>query len=480
MTPTLHELMSPHPSRLPPTVPHTLSDSTSIATSVSPTVAWPGAQRLKVRPVSRSGMYPAVRRAAVASACAASLLAGCNSTEGLLSGDKVDYRTAGASTKPLDVPPDLSQLARESRYQPQGGVVSAAAAATPSTTGAAAPAVPGAPGATASPSTAVNTSGAPASVALTQSGDVRIQRAGQQRWLVVQQTPEQLWPQLRSFWEKNGFTLALDNAPAGLMETNWSQNRAKISPDVFRNTIGRILGNVYDTGERDLFRTRVERTAEGSEIYLSHRGIEETLQGPQRETVGARLRASDPELEAEMLARLMLALGGGAGSSALSATASSTPGSGTPAGAAAAAVTGATATGTAAVRLPAPDANARARAVVTAGQTEMEVDEPFDRAWRRVGLALDRGGFTVEDRDRASGLYYVRYVDPKTAGQEEPGFFSRLFGTGDKDSFGPVRYRIQLKGATAKTSISVQTSAGAADTSDNAKRIVAQLINELK
>ncbi len=447
----------PH-SRLPQTVLHTHSDKLPVTS--------PGVERVTLR--------PALRRAAVASACAASLLAACNSTEGLLSGDKVDYRTAGASTKPLDIPPDLTQLARESRYQPQGGVVSAAAAnaAGPGATSAVAAPLGAAATSSSGGSPAPSTAGSvqSASVALAQVGDVRILRAGQQRWLVVKQTPEQLWPQLRNFWEKSGFTLALDNAPAGLMETNWSQNRAKLPADVFRNTIGRLLGNVYDTGERDLFRTRVERSEEGSEIYLSHRAVEELMMGAQRDTLGARVRASDPELEAEMLARLMLALSGDAVPTAASAASG---GRASTTGAALAATT-------AAVRMPASDSTARARAVVVAGQTEMEVDEPFDRAWRRVGLALDRGGFTVEDRDRASGLYYVRYVDPKTAGQEEPGFFSRLFGTGSKDSFAPVRYRIALKGAANKTGISVQTSAGAADTSDNAKRIVAQLINELK
>jgi outer membrane protein assembly factor BamC len=474
MTASLHDRMTSSPdgrmtqsnSRLPQTVPHFCSDLPSISKAPASTASTaPRAPlALLAPPGQHPPLRPALRWAAVASACAASLLAACNSTEGLLSGDKVDYRTAGASTKPLDVPPDLSQLARESRYQPQGGVVSAAAATTAGGTGAAQ-----SPAAGATP--LASGAAAPATVALTQSGEVRIQRAGQQRWLAVKQTPEQLWPQLRSFWEKNGFTLALDNAPAGLMETNWSQNRAKLPADVFRNSIGRLLGTLYDTGERDLFRTRVERTPEGSEIYLSHRGVEEAMQGAQRDTLSARLRPSDPELEAEMLARLMLALGAvtSPGTAAVAATGSAAAGAGAAVSAAAAAV-----------RMPAPDPSARARALVAAGQTEMEVDEPFDRAWRRVGLALDRGGFTVEDRDRASGLYYVRYVDPKTAGQEEPGFFARLFGTAGKDSFAPVRYRIALKGAAVKTSVSVQTSAGAADTSENAKRIVAQLINELK
>ena len=77
------------------------------------------------------------------------------------------------------------------------------------------------------------------------------------------------------------------------------------------------------------------------------------------------------------------------------------------------------------------------------------------------------------------GLYYVRYVDPKSAGKEEPGFWARLFG----DSSNPlaaVRYRVALKPTGDKTTVTVQTSSGGADVGDNGQRIAAQLVNELK
>ncbi|MBE0548680.1 MAG: outer membrane protein assembly factor BamC, partial [Rubrivivax sp.] len=209
----------------------------------------------------------------------------------MFSGEKVDYRSAAASTKALEVPPDLTQLARDSRYQPRGGVVSASTAAGAATATTAA-------GPVATPT-----------VALNASGDLRLERQGQQRWLVTSQTPEQLWPQLRAFWEKSGFTLDVEDAPAGVMETNWNENRAKLPNDAVRNTIGRLLGNLYDTGERDRFRTRVERTAGGSEIYVSHRGAEEVFVGVTREATTWRARPNDPELEAEVLARLMVTLG---------------------------------------------------------------------------------------------------------------------------------------------------------------------------
>ncbi|MBI5716810.1 MAG: outer membrane protein assembly factor BamC [Burkholderiales bacterium] len=379
------------------------------------------------------------------------LLSACTSSEGLFGGDRIDYRTEAVKTKPLEVPPDLTQIARDSRYQAigaAGGTVSAAAAA-------------------AAPSASAPAAAAPAAVvAPGKLENLRVERAGQQRWLVVaQQTPEVLWPKVKTFWERSGFTLVLENPQAGVMETNWSENRAKLPDDVVRNLIGRLVRNLYDTGERDLFRTRLERNGDGSvEIYVSHRGIEEVVGGPFNDVPTWRARASDPDLEAEMLARMMLAL----------ASAPPAAGGEAPARPAAQALTAAVGTVTAAPQPP-----ARARTTSSGERVSMEVDEPFDRAWRRVGLVLDRGGFTVEDRDRASGIYYVRYSDPKAAGQEEPNFFARIFG-GAKDPQTPVRYRIVLKGAGTKTNVDVLTSEGGTGSGENGQRIVARLVDDLK
>ncbi len=375
-------------------------------------------------------------------ALAATLLSGCTIVgDGLLSGDKVDYRNAPVKTQPLEVPPDLTQLARESRYQAQGGVISAAAAAT------AAPAAGAGPAATATQAT----------VALNALGGMRIERDGQQRWLVVPQTPEQLWPQLRAFWEKNGFQLSTDSATTGVMETTWAENRAKIGPaDAPRGIIARLMGAVSDTGERDRYRTRVERTANGAEVYITHRGIEEVYTNERQDNTNWRVRPTDPQLEAEFLSRLMVTLGA-KDEPARTAVAAATPAS---APAPAAPATGAA--------RPAPST-----------ATAIALSEPFDRAWRRVGLALDRSGFTVEDRDRAAGLYYVRYVDPKNAGKEEPGWWARLWG----DKSNPqeaLRYRVLVKAAGDKTNVSVQNSVGAPETGDNAQRIIGLLAGELR
>ena len=369
-------------------------------------------------------LHPVAAAARLAALVSLALAAGCSSLDAGLSGDVIDYRSGATKAKPLDVPPDLSQLSRESRYQRAGGVVSAAAAAVaPATGGATAPAV-----------------------ALTALDDMRVERDGQQRWLVLKATPEQLWPQLQAFWTQRGFTLEVEDAKAGVIETSWAENRAKLPQDVVRNTLGKLIGNAWDTGERDQFRMRVERTATGSEVYIAHRGIEEVYTSPLKEATTWRARASDPQLEAEMLSRLMVALG-----------AKEEPARKLVASA--------------------PESTPRARTVD--GGAAIEIDDPFDRAWRRVGLALDRGGFTVEDRDRSLGLYYVRYVDPKSVGKEEPGFWSRLMG--DKtNSLAAVRYRIAVKGNGDKSVLAVLTSAGGADVGENGQRITALLVNELR
>ena len=370
------------------------------------------------------------RLARVLAPAALLAVAGCSSVDNFLSGDKIDYRTQSGKVAPLDVPPDLTQLARDSRYQPQQGVVSASGLQS-------APAAAATPSATVAPNSAPN---------------VRILRQGQQRWLVTNQTPEQVWPQLRAFWTERGFTLVVDDAPTGVMETEWAENRAKIPQDLVRRTLGLIVESLYSTGERDKFRTRVERTADGSEIFVSHRGLEEYTHGMTREEVGWRFRPTDPQLAAEMLSRIMARLSGVKEDDA------------------------ATRRQVAA----APAAPAKARAISDQPGATLEFDEGFDRAWRRVGLALDRSGFTVEDRDRASGLYFVRYVDPKVAGQEEPNFFARLFGGGERGAAALQRYRIAVKTAGEKTRVSVQNSQGAPEGGEAGQRIVALLVDELK
>ena len=368
----------------------------------------------------------------VASLVLLSTLAACSSIDGVVSGDKIDYRNATAKPTPLEVPPDLTQLAVDPRYAPQAGVISAAALQAP---GVAA-------------SAPVTNQVAPAAL-----GNLRIERQGNLRYLSTTQTPEQLWPQLQAFWKERGLTLAVDQADVGVMETDWAENRARLSDDIIRKTLGKVFDSLFSTGERDKYRTRVERTAQGSEIYIVHRGMEEVYANQLKDSTTWKPRPSEPLLEGEMLSRLMIKLG--AKDEVAKAAVAQTTASATV-------------------------APARARVLTDRPAATLQIDESFDRAWRRVGLALDRSGFTVEDRDRAQGLYFVRYVDPAQAGKEEPGFFSKLFSGDANKLTGPIRYRVNVKGEGEASTVSVFDTKGAPENGDAGQRIVRLLVEDLK
>ena len=356
-----------------------------------------------------------IAKLAVLTLCAA--LAACS----VLEGEKIDYKSAGKGVS-LEVPPDLTQLSRDSRYVVTGGAVTASGFQVGQ-------AAPGAP-------TAANT-----------IGDVRIERAGNQRWLVVNRPADQLWSPVRDFWQENGFLLSMDQSSLGIMETDWAENRATLPQDFIRNTLGKMIDSLYSTSERDRFRTRLERTANGgTEIYVSHRGMVEVYNNNQKDQTVWQPRPADPELETEFLRRLMVKLG-------------------SPQDQARAQVAAAAAKST-------------SRVASVGNSPVVMIDEGFDRAWRRVGLALDRTGFTVEDRDRNQGTYFVRYVEP-SADRKDAGFFAKLFRRDDK-GVPPLKYRINLKSQGESTTVSVLNAAGIPEASANAQRIVQVIADDLK
>jgi len=342
----------------------------------------------------------------------------------VLENDKIDYKSATKGAT-LEVPPDLRQLSTDSRYVVPGGSVSAAAFEA---------------GQAQRPVGKANA--APQTI-----GDVRIERDGNQRWLVVNRPADQLWEPVRDFWLENGFVYTTEQANLGLLETDWAENRAKLPQDIIRSTIGKIFDSVYSTGERDKFRTRLERGANGTtEIFVSHRGMIEVYSNTQKDTTVWQPRPADPELETEFLRRIMVKLGV---SEEQSRAVAAAPAQVVPV----------------------------ARIANVGGAPAVQIDEPFDRAWRRVGLSLDRTGFTVEDRDRSQGVYFVRYVAPTD--KKEPGFFGKLFNR-SPDAVPPLKYRIVVRSEGNKSTVSVLNAAGAPESSDNAQRIVRVLADDLK
>jgi outer membrane protein assembly factor BamC len=387
------------------------------------------------------------------------LVAGCTWTGSGLSG-KVDYQAARTRSAPLEVPPDLSQLPRDERFtvpeRPQTVTASSAAAARPGTS-----AVAG-----------------PTAAAVAPTAEIaRIERQGNHRWLVVNMPPEKAWPILLEFWPTVGLAVEKSDPAAGVMETVWAENKAKLPQDMIRKTLGRFLGSVYETGEQDKYRARLERTTKDtSEIFISHRAMVEVFTSSAQDRTAWQPKAADPEMEAEMLQRLLVRFDSSAAKS-LSAAAAE------PSGRPGAPVTTASAAGAAAGTAAASAQVERAFIVKGAdGRSErLDIDDPFDRAWRRIGLALDRGGFTVEDRDRAKGTYFVRYLDPdyEAKQKEQQGFLTKVFGK-EKPVPAP-QYRVQLTSAgESGTFVQVFGSDGKQERSAAGDRILALLKDQLR
>lgn len=341
----------------------------------------------------------------------------------VLQEDKIDYQSA-AKAPTLEVPPDLTQLRKNSRYAIESNSVTAS-------------------GFQNAGSRVVD-----AGTAANSLGSASLERQGNQRWLVVALPADQVWEPLREFWTNNGFVLVTDAPDLGIMETEWAENRAKLPQDFVRKTLGRVLDSLYSTGERDKFRTRVERTAQGVEIYVTHRGMVENYADAQKNRTIWQPRPSDPELEIEFLRRLMVQLGTSPDAAQTAGTSS------------------------------APAATT-AHVSVANGQPVVVLNDNLERAWRRTGLALDRSGFTVQDRDRAAGVYFVRYVAPSAA--QEAGFLGRLWGAGKPAASELSEYRISLTSDTeGQSTLQLLTADGQAAPIAQAETILKLIAAELR
>jgi outer membrane protein assembly factor BamC len=355
---------------------------------------------------------------------------------------KVDYKSAGKG-RPLEVPPDLTRPSTDDRFvvpdiNPRGTATYSDYDRDRS---------------------GRQQAGGSEQV-LPRTGDARIERDGNQRWLVVRGTPDQVWPVIKDFWVENGFIVNTEVPEAGVMETDWAENRARLQDIGFvRGLLSRFLDQVFTTSERDKFRTRLERGSQPgtTEIYVSHRGMEEVITGSSSADVPDtrwQPRPADPNLELVMLGRMM------------------------------------TRFGVEQERVKAQLARGSIATVSRASLTKsadggrlLSVDEQFDRAWRRVGLALDRVGFTVEDRDRSKGLYYVRYIDPmidNKSADDKGGWLARFNPFRGTSKPKMEQYRIEVRDMAQSCQVKVLNKDGAQENNETAGRILTLLYEQLK
>ena len=343
-----------------------------------------------------------------------------------LSGDKLDYKSAGKGPS-LEVPPDLTQLSRDNRYAIPGAAVTASTFQMGQVT-------------------------QTAPTAATSIGDVRIERSGTQRWLVVNRPADKLWEPTRDFWQENGFLLTMDQANLGIMETDWAENRAKLPQDFIRNTLGKVFDSLYSTSERDKFITRIEAGKNGTtDIFISHRGMQEVYADRNKDTTMWQPRPNDPNLEAAFLGRVMQYLGADAKQieSELGKSAPARSGS--------------------------------AELAKLEGDTLL-LSGDFERNWRRTALALDRVGLTVIGQNAERHAYLVQPApqEGQAVATKKPGFFSRMMG---KKTVEPTVYPemiVYAEPVNGGTRLSLLNKDGSAYRGSDASTWLSRLHTELR
>jgi outer membrane protein assembly factor BamC len=374
------------------------------------------------------------------------LMAGCSGTADDLLDPILPEKTAAykssKSAPPLEVPPDLSSATLNDRM-----VVPSLASGTATYS-----------------AYASGSQVASASIngVLPQLDGVRVERAGSERWLVVDLPPGVVWPKARDFWLSQGFLIELEDPSIGIMETDWAEKREQFDGGPVTNFFNKLSSQLYGTTTRDRYRTRLEHgiIPGTTEVYVSHRGAEYVSAGKVSRSLDAtgsdevyvwQPRPSDPELEAEMLSRLIIVFG----------------------------LKQETAT-----KLVAAAAERPPRAHIVRdgeGTNVLDLADNFSRAWRRTGLALDRVGFTVEDRDRSRGLYYVRYIDTDKVGSgKNDSFLGKLKFWGDDKVSDQNEYLVSLVGKQSTTQITILDTDGKREQSETADRILGLLHAQLK
>ncbi len=283
--------------------------------------------------------------------------------------------------------------------------------------------------------------------------EMYIERAGSQRWLVVHQSYSETWSDVRDYILSSGLALEREDKDAGILETTWADNYAT---GVLRGTqklFNKYLGSIYTSASRDKFRIRIEpgRISDTSEVYLTHKGMIETVVSDTGvDTVKTAWQASppDPNIEAEMLSLLMIEMGASE----------------------AAAVTS----------LAEADKAADRASIVKAenGQPRLIVNNAIDIAWRRVGQTLDRVGFSVEDRDKSKWMYFVDYANPDLQ-DKKPGFFSKMFKK-NKNVTEDSIYQILLTADGEQTKLDVLAKDGTEAPEKVSTQIVKLLYEQLR
>jgi len=362
----------------------------------------------------------------LAAAFALSLITGCSVVDRLFPDRTQDYKKAKANSE-LDVPPDLKPTqANEDLPEGTAKLSDYSGAENASTQDNAAAAAP------------VN---------------VQFRRDRDRTWLEVEGDPDKVWARAHDFWPENGFLLVRDDAKLGVLETDWKEAPLNAPQGAVRSIINRVWDTVHSAPIRNKFRMRMEQSGTPGtvDLYITEQGIEQSMVGNAEDIQTSQWepRASDPELEAEMARRMMVYLG-------MSSEQAQQ-----------------------AVQNAKPQAQQAELLKESKTKAELQVHQDFANSWRSVGIALDRVGFAVEDRNRSAGLYYVKYTD-LAASENKKGMLSKLAFWSKDDSTTAKEHQIKLEDQGTDTRVTVLDANGKPEYTETAVRILTMLQEQLK
>ncbi len=346
-----------------------------------------------------------IRLSSISLACASVLVLSACQSLSFDVGDTIDYKS-NKSINALEIPPGLSSPDYDTTYAAiPGGSVSAAALARGEAQG---------------NSRAV----------LPVNAGSQIMSSGNVRWLQVRAPAEAIWPKLQEFWNVMGFTVKTDEPRVGIMETDWAENKAEIPMDGIRKALGKTFEGMWDAGSRDRYKLRLERPAGGvTNIYLSSERAEEFVSDTGTKW---EYKPAKPEVEGEMLNRLMIFLQGG------------DPSHGSR---------------NAAVPEAALTAVPIAMTTLEGGYPALSVGGRANDVWVRTGVMLGRIGMNIEDQQPAKGIYVATYGGDPGRGEKQ-GFFSRMFKSDRQIVKTGSRYQIMIADAGNSSVITVGDADG--------------------
>lgn len=237
---------------------------------------------------------------------------------------------------------------------------------------------------------------------------VKIQRIDEKRWILVNNSPSELWPRVRNILNRNGIVSDKVDGSAGIIETTWlSYNSDQENEHRFRFSISPGV------------------QLNSTEISVLHQV--KPLENISQTDWPAS--SNSDEKESDMISFLANQL------------------------------------------VAQPDyASVSLLAQDIGGESKVEIINPqiadpyilvklsYDRTWASINYSASRGGFSLIDQDSDKGLLLVNYSDELL--EEKTSGFSSWFGKKDNDDILKANYRILVQQVESSIEVRVVTLEG--------------------